>query len=362
MVDLNLILSFLTGSKRELEMDNKIDEIYKRTCFDKNSAHVSSINDRNLKILLSSSGLKPPANRELGQLLPLDSDDQIEEFNWCPSEPARTGAFIELLKNNLSLPETIVIRDVHGTNVYEHSIISDEFTLSITGKTDALFTANVVPTLPNFLLARESIAGAEFKTHGEVSVNQSFRSAVTEFILLSLTSRYRTFQILTSGKLWYFFFLVQSNGFLQIEYEFAQNWVTGISRLRYLLRNLVIESSDEIHTQLNLPGGDVDDDQNQENFHHNDPSAPTNSNDSQVLMGGNANNASTSSSGNRDHVNSSDGYHAAATAGDANIDHLNFSCKMNDIMEHMEKKSLKAYEKANYLVSMMQFGKTWSLY
>jgi hypothetical protein len=77
----------------------------------------------------------------------------------------------------------------------------------------------------------------ELKTHTTVKDASSFRAIVTQLVLLALRSKYNAQALLTSGNQWYFLRLEKEDNVVRIIYEIAENWKTGIGRLRYILSN-----------------------------------------------------------------------------------------------------------------------------
>jgi hypothetical protein len=182
-----------------------------------------------------------------------EEDSTITIFDWAPNETSRTEAFFNLLIACLDLPLGMYLRDVHGTNVFSHKLEANsevEKNLLITEKTDGLITVKVPINLPISRLPIESIFAIELKTHDAITEQQSFRSAVTQLILLSLISQYRVQQVLTCGDVYYFLSLVKVGNAYQIQYEYFDDRCAGIARLRYLLHNFIPESSEELQSHF----------------------------------------------------------------------------------------------------------------
>ncbi len=183
----------------------------------------------------------------------VEEDSTITQFDWTPNESLRTKAFFNFLTARLDLPPGMCLRDIHDATIFHHKVEADsekETNLIISGKTDGLITINLPHDLESHHLPAQSIFAIELKTHDVIADPQSFRSAVTQLILLSLLSRHRVQQVLTCGDVYYFLSLVKVGNAYEIQYEWVKNRFIGIARFRYLLHNFILESSEELQNYL----------------------------------------------------------------------------------------------------------------
>jgi hypothetical protein len=200
---------------------------------------ISGIKEVHYRLLLDSLNIVAPSIVDRGPILSKEGDELVSSFDWRPNEPERTPQFFEDLCHHLDMPGGFRLYDVHSASLFEHKIIDDFTHVNITGKADGIIVrqGGVQEELPLAWIATDTFMAIELKTHTTVKDASSFRAIVTQLVLLALRSKYNAQALLTSGNQWYFLRLEKEDNAVRIIYEIAENWKTGIGRLRYILSN-----------------------------------------------------------------------------------------------------------------------------
>ena len=214
-------------------------------------ATVSDIGEANFQALLDTENFVGPflVETKLDSFDRRDCDSTFEDFDWTGGELQRTAPFLQRLLNALTDSPSVIrniwrLANMTGPTIFEHSFTRGEQTsVDITGKVDAVF-AVAGERLPTAVIASETFCSIELKVNLQQNTRASFLQAATELVLMSLLSRYETFQVLTDSQTWYFFRLVRIGGApVRIEFEFVSGWVDGIARLRYLLGHYNVQEN-----------------------------------------------------------------------------------------------------------------------